>query len=218
MLSLLISVFSFPAAVSLLLSLLTVLLRPAGTENTDPEPPVAMAQNIYDNPEFFEAFRQLRGERAEERAGGRLDQAGSSEQRPAVRLGGRGARPRLRDGWFSRWALTRGAASTHGIDVSEAQLGLAKESTEPLENAANATWEAADLDKVTLKENTYDLVFSSLALHYLKDINGVLKKIAASLKPGGSVYFSVEHPMYTAPHRRETCKGPTGDTGFRTGP
>ena len=172
-------------------------------------PPV-MAQNIYDNPEFFEAFRQLK------KNGAKIGQIGGSMSVDFLA----GVLPPLSgaavldlgcgDGWFSKWALEQGAASTHGIDVSESQLGLARESTDAMGASDRAIWERADLDRVVLKEKAYDLVFSSLAIHYLKDLNGVLKKIAASLKPGGSVYFSVEHPLYTAPHRRETCKGPDG--------
>ncbi|KAH8886419.1 methylase [Thozetella sp. PMI_491] len=170
-----------------------------------------MAQNIYDNPEFFQAFRELKKSSAKKGLqGGSTTLEQLSKILPPLKgltildLG-------CGDGWFSTWAIELGAASTHGIDVSESQLGLAKEATDALNAGDRATWECADLDGVTLKEGTYDLVFSSLALHYVKDLKTVLAKISTSLKPGGSVYFSVEHPIYTACRRRETCEGQDGN-------
>jgi SAM-dependent methyltransferase len=44
----------------------------------------------------------------------------------------------------------------------------------------------------------FDLVVSSLALHYVEDYAGVVQRVFAALKPGGRFLFSVEHPMCTA--------------------
>jgi len=42
-------------------------------------------------------------------------------------------------------------------------------------------------------------VYSSLALHYIEDLNGLLSAVYRSLVPNGSLVFSVEHPIFTAP-------------------
>ena len=44
----------------------------------------------------------------------------------------------------------------------------------------------------------FDLVVSSLALHYVDDYAAVVKRVYASLVPGGQFVFSVEHPLCTA--------------------
>jgi SAM-dependent methyltransferase len=50
-----------------------------------------------------------------------------------------------------------------------------------------------------LPEGSFNLVYSSLAFHYLEDLNRLLSQIHRTLVPGGSLVFSVEHPIYTAP-------------------
>ena len=42
---------------------------------------------------------------------------------------------------------------------------------------------------------------SSLAFHYLVNLDGLLNVVYRALKAGGRLVFSVEHPVYTAPSR-----------------
>jgi len=44
----------------------------------------------------------------------------------------------------------------------------------------------------------FDVVVSSLALHYVEDYEGAMARIAAVMRPGGWLVLSVEHPMMTA--------------------
>src|SRR5262249_15853924 len=44
----------------------------------------------------------------------------------------------------------------------------------------------------------FDLVISSLALHYVEDYPGVMRRIAEWLSRGGVLVYSTEHPIYTA--------------------
>jgi SAM-dependent methyltransferase len=44
----------------------------------------------------------------------------------------------------------------------------------------------------------FDLLVSSLALHYVEDDAGVVHRVFGALKPGGRFLFSVEHPICTA--------------------
>ena len=48
---------------------------------------------------------------------------------------------------------------------------------------------------------TFDLAYSSLALHYVVNLDGLLAVVRGALVPGGHLVFSVEHPIYTAPTR-----------------
>ena len=151
-----------------------------------------MTQNIYDDPDFFAGYstlpRSLEG----------LDGAG---EWPVVRS----LVPRLNGadvvdlgcgfGWFCRWATTQGAATVLGLDVSRNMLARAAADT----NDPRITYRHADVDAVELPLEAFDLVYSSLTLHYLRDLPRLVAQIAASLRPGGSFVASVEHPTYTAP-------------------
>ena len=151
-----------------------------------------MTQNIYDNEEFFEGYSRL------SRSVEGLD--GAAEW-PALRA----LLPDLRGlsvldlgcgfGWFCRWAREQGAALVLGIDVSERMLARARAGTED----AAITYLQADLEQLELPTGSFDLAYSSLALHYIADLEGLLANVHRSLVPDGRLVFSVEHPIYTAP-------------------
>jgi predicted TPR repeat methyltransferase len=52
-----------------------------------------------------------------------------------------------------------------------------------------------DLDKITEK---FDVVFSSLAVHYIEDFDKLVEDINNLLNQGGYFIFSQEHPLTTA--------------------
>jgi SAM-dependent methyltransferase len=60
-----------------------------------------------------------------------------------------------------------------------------------------------DLEQIELREAEFDLVFSSLVFHYVKNLGRVFSSVYRALIPGGSFVFSTEHPIYTAPRRPE---------------
>jgi len=98
-------------------------------------------------------------------------------------------------GWFSRWASEHGAHSVLGLDVSEKMLEQARNTT----SAVNIQYARADLEHLDLAEGSFDLAYSSLALHYIKDLAGLFAKVYAALKPGSRFVFSIEHPIFMAP-------------------
>ena len=151
-----------------------------------------MTQNIYDHEEFFAGYSQL-GRSIEG-----LDGA-------AEWLVLRAMLPEMRGlkvldlgcgfGWFCRWARTQGAAQVRGIDVSERMLARAVLDTQD----ASIVYERADLESLELPRGAFDLVYSSLALHYIVGLDRLISEIHRSLRAGGRLVFSVEHPIYTAP-------------------
>lgn len=153
-----------------------------------------MAQNIYDNPEFFDGYSQL----PRSRQG--LDGA---PEWPALRA----LLPNLHDlrvldlgcgyGWFCRWAQGQGAASVLGLDLSTRMLDRARALTED----ARITYEQADLEQLDLSRHRFDLIYSSLAFHYVQDLPQLLRVIRAAMAPGGRLVFSIEHPIYMAAMR-----------------
>lgn len=151
-----------------------------------------MTQNIYDKPDFFAGYSQL------ERS--RTGLAGMAEW-PALRalLPDMRAR-RVVDlgcgyGWFCRWALAQGAAEILGIDVSEKMLARARGETEP----TGIAYRRDDLETLILPEAAFDLAYSSLALHYVENLERIFATVHRALAAQGRFVFSIEHPIYMAP-------------------
>ncbi|KAF4627084.1 hypothetical protein G7Y89_g11072 [Cudoniella acicularis] len=151
-----------------------------------------MAQNIYDDPDFFKEYillpRQVRG----------LDGAPEWDDLRAMIPDLNGSK--FLDlgcgfGWTCRWAREAGAKAVHGIDLSQNMLSKAKEFPED----PAITYQQADLESLRLSPLTFDVVFSSLALHYLVKLPELVAEVYKSLNPGGAFVFNVEHPTWTAP-------------------
>ena len=151
-----------------------------------------MSQNIYDNREFFDGYARL---------GRSLHGLDGAPEWPAVKamlpdLAGK----RIVDlgcgyGWFSRFARQQGAAGVSAFDLSEKMLDKARGMTrDPAIHYCRA-----DMEELVLPQAAFDLAYSSLAFHYVRDAQRLLRFIHASLKPGGMLVCSVEHPIYTAP-------------------
>ncbi|MDN2710725.1 class I SAM-dependent methyltransferase [Janthinobacterium sp. SUN118] len=153
-----------------------------------------MTQNIYDNDAFFTAYGQL------PRSVGGLD---SAPEWPALRA----MLPQLQGkqvldlgcgyGWFCRWALDAGAARVLGVDVSEKMLAQARS----MGRHTAVSYARLDLEQLSLPPAGYDLVYSSLAFHYIERFDALLAAIRHGLKPGGKLVFSIEHPIFMAPRQ-----------------
>jgi SAM-dependent methyltransferase len=162
-----------------------------------------MTQNIYDNDQFFAGYSRL---------GRSVEGLDGAAEWPALRA----MLPPLHGlrvldlgcgfGWFCRWAGEQGAAQIVGIDVSEKMLARAR--AETLDPAI--TYALADLEQVELPERAFDLVYSSLAFHYLENLDRLLAQVHRALAPGGRLVCSVEHPIYTAPDQPGWLSGPGG--------
>jgi SAM-dependent methyltransferase len=151
-----------------------------------------LTQNIYDNEEFFEGYGRL--SRSTEGLAGAAEWPSLQAMLPELRG------LRLLDlgcgfGWFCRWARRQGAAHVLGIDVSEKMLARARADTDD----SAITYTQADLERLELPPASFDLAYSSLALHYIERLEALLTQVRRALVPGGWLVFSVEHPIYTAP-------------------
>lgn len=162
-----------------------------------------MKQNIYDDPDFFARYSEM------PRSIGGLESAG---EWPAFRsllpdLRGR----RVLDlgcgfGWHCRYARRNGAKSVVGVDLSARMLAQA---------AAAAKDEAIEyqqmaIEEARFKEEQFDVVLSSLALHYVEHFQDVCRKVSRWLAEGGSFVFSVEHPIFTCLPEQQWCLDPQG--------
>ncbi|MGH6971413.1 MAG: class I SAM-dependent methyltransferase, partial [Caulobacteraceae bacterium] len=153
-----------------------------------------MAQNIYDDPTFFEAYSKFR------RSTLGLD--GAAEW-PALRsllppmTGLRVADLGCGYGWFCRWAADAGAKSVVGLDVSQKMLTKAKAET----SGQTVRYVRTDLGELDLPAGEFDLAYSSLAFHYVEDFERLVAAVHRALGPAGQLVFSIEHPIYMAPDR-----------------
>jgi ubiquinone/menaquinone biosynthesis C-methylase UbiE len=85
-----------------------------------------------------------------------------------------------------------------GIDLSEKMLARARATT----CDSLISFKRADLERVELPEARFDLAYSSLALHYIKDVARLFATIHRAPVGNGSFVFSTEHPIYMAPTTR----------------
>ncbi|MDB5026528.1 MAG: Methyltransferase type 11 [Candidatus Eremiobacteraeota bacterium] len=144
---------------------------------------------LYDDPALAAAYARVSASNV----------ANASYERPAVRvlLGEVRALDVLDAGCaageHSAW-LIAGGARVVALDASETMVRLAQER---LGDQARVL--CADLAQpLPLDAASFDLVLSSLTLHYVEDWGPPLREFARVLRPGGRLLFSTHHPFMTA--------------------
>jgi ubiquinone/menaquinone biosynthesis C-methylase UbiE len=150
-----------------------------------------LPQNVFDNPAFFSGYKLLR--ETDSGLNGVLEIPALWALLPDLNglqildLG-------CGFGDFARLARSRGAASVTGIDVSARMIDVARTQTQD----EQIHFQQNSIEEYEPAVDAFDLVISSLTLHYVQDYIGAMKKIYRALKPGGRLLFSVEHPVCTA--------------------
>ncbi|MEQ7260551.1 MULTISPECIES: class I SAM-dependent methyltransferase [Lactococcus] len=150
-----------------------------------------MKENKYNNQEFFSKYAQM------ERSKSGLEAAGEwSELRNIL--------PDFHNkkvldlgcgyGWHCKYAVENGASYVLGTDISSKMLERAtsKNSDEKI------TYQCIAMEDLCLELDSFDVVLSSLALHYIEDLAMLFSNIYMCLTTGGQFVFSVEHPLFTA--------------------
>lgn len=102
-------------------------------------------------------------------------------------------------GWHCRYASENGAKYVLGIDISENMINRAKKT----ENQNNIEYKCIAMEDLDIKDKSFDLVISSLALHYVKDFDSICKKVYDVLEKNGDFIFSVEHPIFTSNEKQD---------------
>ncbi|MBO8160155.1 MAG: class I SAM-dependent methyltransferase [Thermosipho sp. (in: Bacteria)] len=99
-------------------------------------------------------------------------------------------------GFYTKWLADNGAKEVIGIDFSKNMIEAAKR------RAGNkAKIIETDLNKKLPFENNYfDMIISSLTLHYVRNIATTLKEFNRVLKQNGKLIFSIHHPLMTYLH------------------
>jgi SAM-dependent methyltransferase len=143
---------------------------------------------LYDDPALAAAYARVTS----------ANVYNAAYERPAVQkmLGGVRGRDVLdagaAAGEHSAWLVAHGARVV-ALDASEAMVRLARAR---LGDAATVL--CADLARpLPLADASFDVVLSSLTLHYLEDWVPTLRELARVLRPGGRLVFSTHHPFIT---------------------
>lgn len=162
-----------------------------------------MKENKYDQDSFFERYSQMN------RSKEGLTAAGEWETLQSLL-------PEFKDkrvldlgcgyGWHCIYAMQQGAASAVGVDISTKMLEVARSKTQFKE----VEYVCSAIEDIEFEAGSFDVVLSSLALHYIADFDSVLTKVHGLLKEGGSFVFSVEHPIFTAHGTQEWYRDDSG--------
>ena len=105
---------------------------------------------------------------------------------------------------IGRELLNSGAVRYRGVDGSTRMVQAARRTLE------GTTGEAllCDIEDLDEPANSFDLVLSLMALHYVGDLGRVLRACRACLAPAGRVVFTVVHPVITSHDAREISTEP----------
>jgi SAM-dependent methyltransferase len=98
------------------------------------------------------------------------------------------------DAKFSKDLFDLGCAEYTGIEGSDNMVKLAIETLAGGRGRVIQT----SMEEWDYPEDRFDLVISRLAVHYIEDIGSLLRQIYRTLKPGGKLVFSIEHPVITS--------------------
>lgn len=94
-------------------------------------------------------------------------------------------------GDHSKKLSQKGAKKIIGFDLSKKLVKFANE-----QNIPNCEFEIGNMNKkLKYKSNSFDIVFSSLAFHYIKNLNKLFSEISRVLKNKGLFIFSTGHPI-----------------------
>lgn len=150
-----------------------------------------MKENKYDDPKFFEKYSQM------SRSIEGLNAAGEWATLKTLLPDFQGKT--MLDlgcgyGWHCIYAAEQGAEKIVGVDLSEKMLETARAKT----TDDRISYQRCAMEDIEFEPESFDIVLSSLALHYVENFEAIVRKVHTILKPGGAFLFSAEHPVFTA--------------------
>lgn len=163
-----------------------------------------MKENKYDDLTFFEQYEKMNRSQKGLEAAGEWTELKSMlpdfSGKDTLDLG-------CGFGWHCRYAIENGAKSVVGIDISKKMLEKAKK----INNLQGIEYVNKPLEDVAYSDEQFDIVLSSLTLHYIESFDTICRNIYKWLKPKGYFIFSVEHPTFTALGNQDWIYGETGE-------
>lgn len=92
----------------------------------------------------------------------------------------------------AQWLADAGAATVSAIDLSEGQIRIAQEHYPAVD------FKVMDISKLDYPDKLFDIAYSSLAMHYVRDWDRALQEVHRVLKADGRFLFSCIHPFESA--------------------
>jgi SAM-dependent methyltransferase len=103
-------------------------------------------------------------------------------------------------GALERDALTKGICRfMEGLDFSSESVAQARGFAESARLSGRLEYRVADVHRLDLPEERYDVVFFHGSLHHVRSVEEVLSRVRCALKPGGILYVD----EYMGPSRSE---------------
>ena len=150
-----------------------------------------MKENRYDNERFFQKYSEMN------RSKNGLQGAG--EWPEFQKMLPDFTHKRVLDlgcgyGWHCKYASANGASYVLGTDISHKML----ERAEKINAGSGIEYRCIAMEDLRFPDETFDVVLSSLAFHYVRDFVPLVHNISRWIKHGGEFVFSVEHPVFTS--------------------
>lgn len=152
-----------------------------------------MKQNVYDNKTFSVAYDKMRKDDKGRNANDLVEIPNFRKLIPNVK------EKKILDlgcgyGENDKYCRDLGAKEILGIDISEHMIKIAEKNNAD-ENIKYKVMAMEDISKIKEK---FDIVISSLAFHYVKDYEELIKDIYNLLNDNGILIFSIDHPLRIA--------------------
>jgi ubiquinone/menaquinone biosynthesis C-methylase UbiE len=165
-----------------------------------------MKQNIYDNHTFFREYSSLRNSGVT---------YNDFVEQPAIKsalsnLNGKSILDLgCGTGQFAKFCIENGASKVIGIDISGNMIEQAIKDNKH----EKIEYICISIEDFELQNQQFDIIISSLAVHYIEDYPALIKKVSRLLNKNGEFIFSTEHPIVTA--RKEMNNWIKDDKGNR---
>ena len=152
-----------------------------------------MKQNIYDIKIFSEAYDKMRYENRGKNANDLVEIPNFRKLIPDLN------NKKVLDlgcgyGENDIYCRKLGAKAVLGIDISEHMLKIAMNNNKD----KGISYKLMAMEDIGKLEEKFDVVISSLAIHYVKNYDKLIKDIYDLLNEDGILIFSIDHPLRIA--------------------
>ena len=156
-------------------------------------------KNVYDNSVFFEEYQSMRTNKIN--ANNLIEIPIMKEMLPDLKDKtildlGCGA------GDMDKYFIEMGAKQVLATDISTNMINIAN----TVNGNKKIEFKVLKMEDLEIINQKFDIVYSSLAFHYIEDFNKLLKNIHNLLNPNGILIFSQESPINMATSKTEDNK------------
>lgn len=161
-----------------------------------------MKQNIYDNDIFFEGYHEMRTTKKGTSANDLIEIPTIRSMLPDL-TGKKVLDLGCGYGENAKFFIEKGASYVLGTDISTNMIDIANK-----ENYFdNVEFKVLAMEDISNLDEKFDVVISSLAVHYVEDYEKLLTDIYNLLNDGGMFIYSQEHPIQTGTILNKECNG-----------